>query len=85
MAILEVAIGLIKFCIAIFTLLIVKKFPKIIGAKELLIVVIIYLLSIFFVPENIYYFQSSILLTFLLVFCIFLLSIRSLKSPTSHI
>jgi hypothetical protein len=85
MAILEVVIGLIKFCLAIFTLFTIKKFPKIIGAKELLIVVIIYLLSIFYEPENIYYFQSSILLTFLLVFCIFLFSIKALKSSTSHI
>jgi hypothetical protein len=85
MAILEVAIGLIKFCLAIFTLFTIKKYPKIIGAKELLIVIIIYLLSTFFAPENIYYFQSSIFLTFLLVFCIFLLSIRALKSSTSHI
>jgi hypothetical protein len=85
MAILEVAIGLIKFCLAIFTLFTIKKFPKIIGAKELLIVVIIYLLSIFFVPKNIYFFQSSIFLTFLLVFCIFLFFIRALKSSTSHI
>jgi hypothetical protein len=84
MAILEVVIGLIKFCLAVFTLFTIKQFPKIIGAKELLIVVIIYFLSIFFVPENIYYFQSSILLTFLLVFCSFFFSIRALKSSTSH-
>jgi len=85
MAILEVGIGLIKFCLAIFTLFTIKKFPKIIGAKELLIVVIVYLLSLFFVPENIYYFQSSIFLTFLIVLCALLVSMRALKPSASHI
>lgn len=80
MAGLEVGIGLVKFFLAIFTLLAIKKYPKIIGAKELLIVLIVYLLSLLFTPVNIYYFQISILITFLTILLALVLMMRSIKS-----
>jgi hypothetical protein len=82
MAALEMSIGLVKFCLAIFTLLAIKKFPKIIGAKELFITLSVYLLSLLFVPENIYFLQASILMTFLTALAILSLMMR-LKLSTS--
>jgi hypothetical protein len=76
---IEMATGLLKFCLAIMTLFYIRMAPNIIGFKELLIVIFIYLLTLYFIPSNIYYFQFSVLVIFALILCALILLLRPIK------